>query len=288
VATTEQSFDIHSYIEVAWRRKWYIVIPLVLSVAIAFGVYKILPKIYKATTLILVQSQRVPEDYVRPAISDSVANRLSTISQEILSRTRLERVIEELNLYTDLRTNLQMEEIIESMRKAIEVKVQSSPQYERGQNSFSVSYEGNEPRTVMMVTNKLASLFIEENLRDREQQAGKTLEFITKELQDMENKLKNKEVDIRDFKGRSMGQLPQQWEANQRTLDRLQQQLQTTTEGIRTAEDRLILLRIKSNNSRNGVGWHHPLRLEERELRGWRGWVLSRALRTPSLCNITL
>jgi polysaccharide chain length determinant protein (PEP-CTERM system associated) len=243
MATQEQTLDIHTYIDIALRRKWYIIIPLVLSVAIAFGVYKTLPKIYSATTLILVQPQRVPTDYVRPTITDSVTSRLSTIGQEILSRTRLESVIQEFNLYADLRSKLPMEEIVETMRKAVEVKVLSGSQYDRGQNSFSVSYEGKEPRTVMMVTNKLASLFIEENLRGREQQAGRTSEFIVKELQDMEGKLKNKEIEIRDFKARNMGQLPQQWEANQRTLDRLQQQLQTTTEAIRAVEDKTILYR---------------------------------------------
>lgn len=238
----QQTFDIHTYIDIALRRKWYIIIPLVLSVAVAFGAYKRLPKIYSATTLILVQPQRVPTDYVRPTITDSVTSRLNTISQEILSRTRLETVIQEFNLYANLRSKVPLEEIVETMRRAVEVKVLSRPN-DRGQNSFSVSYEGEEPRTVMMVTNKLASLFIDENLKVREEQAGKTSEFIVKELRDVESKLKYKEIEIRDFKGRHMGQLPEQWEANQRTLDRLQQQLQTTNDAIRATEDKALLYR---------------------------------------------
>src|SRR5512139_3968895 len=152
---TEQPFDIRQYLEVVLRRKWYITIPLVCSLLISFGAYKYLPKVYRATTLILVQSQRVPESYVRPTITDSMASRLNTISQEILSRTRLEKVIQELNLYPDLVTKKPMEEIVESMRKSIEVKVQENPRNERQQNSFTISYEGKEPRTVMTVTNKL-------------------------------------------------------------------------------------------------------------------------------------
>jgi polysaccharide chain length determinant protein (PEP-CTERM system associated) len=133
-----------------------------------------------------------------------------------------------------------MEEIIEMMRRAVEVKVQPS----RGltQNTFTISYEGKEPRTVMMVTNKLASLFIEENLRVREFQAESTSEFLSKELQGMEGQLKKKEQEIRDFRERNMGQLPQQLDANLRILERLNQQLQTTNENIRAAEDRSILI----------------------------------------------
>ncbi len=238
----QKPFNIHDYLEMGLRRKWYIVIPLVLCVLVSFGVYKHLPKVYKATTLILVQPQRVPESYVRATITDSVAGRLSTIGQEILSRTRLEKVIQEFNLYSEVRNDVPMEGIVEMMRHAVEVKVQVSPQNERTQNSFSISFEGKDPKTVMMVTNKLASLFIEENLRVRESQAEGTAEFLSKELMEMEDRLKQKEYAMRNFKERSMGQLPQQLDANLRILERLQQQLQTTSENMRAAEDRSMLL----------------------------------------------
>ena len=237
----QKSFNIHEYLEIGLRRKWYIMLPLVLCVLVSFGVYKYLPKVYKATTLVLVQPQRVPESYVRAIITDSVAGRLNTISQEILSRTRLERVIQEFNLYPEGRNNASTEGIVEMMRHAIEVKVQANPS-DRAQNSFSISFEGKDPKTVMMVTNKLASLFIEENLKVRESQAEGTAEFLSKELTEMEERLREKEHAIRNFKERSMGQLPQQLDANLRILERLQQQLQTTSENMRSAEDRSMLL----------------------------------------------
>jgi len=240
-ATTEKPLDIRQYLEIGLRRKWYIIIPVVLSMVISYGVYKRLPKIYKATTLILVQSQRVPQDYVRSTITDSVAARLTTISQEILSRTRLEKVIQEFNLFSEFQNKKPMEEIVEIMRKAVEVKVQDA-RSERGQHSFTISYEGKEPSTVMVVTNKLASLFIEENLKVRESQAESTYEFLSKELLTMEDQLKKKEESVLKFKGRNMGQLPQQLDANLRILERLNQQLQTTSENLRAAEERGMLI----------------------------------------------
>ena len=122
----EKLLSIHDYLEIGLQRKWYIIVPLVFSVLVSFGVYKYLPKVYKATTLILVQPQSVPENYVRTTITESVVNRLNTISQEILSRTRLEKVIQEFNLYVELRNKAPMEEVVETMRKAIEVKVQEA------------------------------------------------------------------------------------------------------------------------------------------------------------------
>ena len=238
----DKHFDFQDYLEIGLRRKWYIIIPLVLCLPVSFGVYKYLPKVYKATTLVLVQPQRVPESYVRATITDSVAGRLNTIGQEILSRTRLEKVIQEFNLYSEVRNNVPMEKIVEMMTHAIEVKVQANPQNERTQNSFSISFEGRDPKTVMMVTNKLASLFIEENLKVRESQAEGTAEFLSKELAQMEERLKRQEHGVRNFKERSMGQLPQQLDANLRILERLQQQLQTTSENMRAAEDRSMVL----------------------------------------------
>ena len=235
---TPKPLSIHDYIDIGLRRKWYIVAPLIVSILVSFAVYKFLPKIYKATTLILVQPQRVPEAYVRPTITASVADRLNTISQEILSRTRLENVIQEFNLYADLRQTAPMEVIIEKMRKAIEVNVQSRPQSDRSQNTFSISFEGEEPRMVMTVTNKLASLFIEENLKVRELQAEGTSEFLGKELLASEEQLKKKDLDIRNFRERNMGLLPQQLDANLRILEGLREQLKRTGDGIRAAEDR--------------------------------------------------
>jgi polysaccharide chain length determinant protein (PEP-CTERM system associated) len=240
---TEKPLDIHAYIGMALRRKWYIIIPLVVCIVGSFGVYKYLPKIYRATTLILVQPQTVPQDYVRSTITDSVAGRLTTISQEILSRTRLEKVIDEFNLYADVRNTVPMERIVEMVRKDIQVTVENRPQSDRTQISFSVSYEGRDPRTVMMVTNTLASLFIEENLRVRESQAERTTDFLANELSSMEEKLKVKDTEIRNLKERYMGQLPQQLDANLRVLERLQEQLKTTSEGMRASEDRMMLLR---------------------------------------------
>jgi len=246
VESTPKPLGIHDYVQIGLRRKWYIILPLICAVAISFGVYKFLPKVYKTTTLILVQAQSVPESYVRPTVTATVMDRLNTISQEILSRTRLEKVIQEFNLYADLRKKAPMEVVVEKMAKAVEVNIakgiQTGSRGDRAQNAFTVSYEGEEPRNVMMVTNKLASLFIEENLKVRELQAEGTSNFLIKELSGIEEQLAKKEEEIRKFRQRNMGQLPQQLDANLRILERLQQQIKTTSDGIRSAEDRTIIL----------------------------------------------
>jgi len=236
----ENSINIRDILEIAYRRKWLIIIPLIAGVFIAYAVYGYLPKIYRATTLILVQPQRVPTDYVRPTITDTVAIRLSTISQEILSRTRLEKVIQEFHLFSGERSRVPMEEMVERMRKSISVDVPR--QRDQAQSFFSISYQGTDPTLVMLVTNKLASLFIEENLKSRESQAEGTSEFIDKELAEIEKQLNNKDQEIRNYKERHMGNLPQQLDANLRTLDRFHQQLWKIKESQKNNEDRIFLI----------------------------------------------
>jgi polysaccharide chain length determinant protein (PEP-CTERM system associated) len=237
----EQEKPIRFYVDMAVRRKWFIIFPLAISIVVSFAVYKNLPKIYRADTLILVQPHTIPESYVRPTITTPTADRLNTVSQEILSRSTLEKVIHTLNLFPDLRKKTSIDEVIEIMRKSIGVNLQSEGFRGRGQNTFSISYEGEEPQTVMDVVNQLASTFIEENIKAREQQAESTSIFLSKELSDIENQLIRKEAEIKNFRERNMGKLPQQLDANLRILERLQQQLPTIHTSIKAAEDRSLI-----------------------------------------------
>ena len=232
---TEKVLNFGNYMRIGLRRKWYIIIPFILCVIISFGIYKNLPKEYRASTVILVRAQKVPESYVRATIVEPATDRLNTISQEILSRTRLERIIKEFNLYPDMVDKLHMEEIVDMMKTKIEVKVQR-------QSAFSISFEGREPETVMKVTNKLALMFIEENLKLRESRVEGTSQFISRELQAVESSLKKKDEMFRRYKEKNLGQLPQQLEANLRLFDRLQEQYRTTSENLRAAEDRMVFL----------------------------------------------
>jgi len=227
--------NIQDYVEVALRRKWLIILPLVL-IFIGGIIYSYrLPSIYRASTLILVQQQRVPPAYIQATVTSLVGERLHTISQQIMSRTRLEKIINELNLYKDLRKSLFMEELIEKMRKDITLEV-------RGNSSFKLYYFGKDPELAASVCNKLASLFIEENLKVREQQAEGTTEFLDRELIRVKKQLEEQETILRKFKEKHIGALPEQLDANLRSLDRLQLQYQALTNSLENAKERKISL----------------------------------------------
>jgi len=232
------------YLDIALRRKWLIVLPFCLAVAVTILLCVKLPPIYRSETTILVEPQQVPENFVQSTVTGSVQDRLNTISQQILSRTRLEAVIREYGLYPELQQTAPMEEVVNTMRKDIEINVEERPN-RRGESSaaaFRLAYEGRDPETVQKVTNRLAMMYIEENLKVRETLARGTKEFLDKQLQDMEQELKKREEAIQEFRQTHMGELPEQMEANLRALDQLQLQRNALLEAYRTAEDRQILL----------------------------------------------
>ena len=239
----QKNLTVLDYLEIVLRRKWLILIPFLLSATVAVYLCATLPPIYRSTTTILVEPQQVPENYVQSTVTGSVQNRLATISEQILSRTMLESVIREFNLYPKLLQTHPMEEVVNVMRKDIEIKVTDRPsQTPSAPATFTLSYLGQDPETVQKVTSKLATLYIEENLRVRAGMARGTRDFLEKQLAEIEQTLKEREAALREFKERYMGELPEQLEANLRALDQLQNQRATLLTSLRTAEDRQVLL----------------------------------------------
>ncbi len=249
---TEKSFNIDDYTEIFLRRIWYIVIPFAVILAAAVLYALSLPKMYRATTLVLVTPQKVPENFVRPTVTSKIEDRLQSISQEIMSRTRLEQVISEFKLYEEQAKSLSREEIIESMRKNIEVELKGKEGF------FTISYVGRDPKMVTLVTNKLASLFIEENLKLREQQAQGTSDFLSVELNAMRTKLEEQEATITNFKRQHISELPEQREANLRIFEQLQLQSQKINDNMKAAQDRKVLIQKQISDMKMQIALGRP------------------------------
>jgi polysaccharide chain length determinant protein (PEP-CTERM system associated) len=233
---TEKSFNINDYAEIFLRRIWYFVIPFAVVFAAAMLYALSLPKMYSATTLILVTPQKVPVTLVRSTVTSKIVDRLQSISQEIMSRTRLEQVIAEFKLYSEEAKSLTREEIVELMRKNVKVELKGKEGF------FTISYTGKDPRIVTMVTNKLASLFIEENLKLREQQAQGTSDFLSLELNATRTKLEEQEAAITRFKKQFMAELPEQRDANLKILEQLQLQSLKISDNLKAAQDRKLII----------------------------------------------
>jgi len=222
-------------LQILKTRIWMLLVPFaIIAAATAVWVHR-QPDQYRSETVILVVPQRVPESYVRSTVTTRIEDRLQSLVQQILSRTRLERIVNDFDLYAKERQTGIMEDVIERMRHDIGVEVL------RG-DSFRISYVGDNPRMVMRVTERLASLFIEENLRDREVLADDTNQFLEAQLEDARRRLIEQEKKVETYRKTYAGQLPSQLDSNLQVLHGSETQLQSIAESMDRDRDRHLLL----------------------------------------------
>jgi len=235
------TMGLREYGELFRRRRWEIAFS-VLAILFAAIVYCVVtPELYKSSITILVIPQTLPQDYVRSTISAKVEEQMATIRQQVLSRTTLTKVMDELRLFERERKNLSAEEMFAMLRKRIEIEVVQGRSRERSE-AFTISFLHENPQSAMRAVARLASLFIDENLETREQQAVGTSEFLDSQLKSTKVKLEGMEREVKDYKIRHMGELPQQMEANLRMLTGLQDRLRSNESSTRTAEERKVFL----------------------------------------------
>ncbi|MFA5911509.1 MAG: GNVR domain-containing protein [Vicinamibacterales bacterium] len=220
---------------IAWRNKWLIVsfVSVLTTAAILLSLR--LPDLYRSQTLILVVPQRVPESYVRSTVTTRIEDRLRSIKQEILSRSRLERIINDFGLYTDQLATRPMEQIVEEMRANVDVQTVRD-------DAFEVSFVAQSPRTAMIVTDRLASMVIEENLRDRGVQADGTNQFLESQLDGARRRLVDHEQKLEAYRKRNAGELPSQLQGNLQVIESTQTQIQNLSESINRDRDRRLLV----------------------------------------------
>ncbi len=229
-----QNLTARDFVAVAVHRKWLILSVLVLSSAVAFAVAQVWPKSYRSSTTILVESQKVPETYVKGVVSGTVQERLSSVRQIAQSRQLLNQIAVEVGLVPNQGTDsLAVDAVVSEMKKNVEIEISKE------QSTLKLSFSHSNPATARDVTSKIASFVVEDNLRRREQLFEGATEFLQEELKMAKAELEVREKAISEFKSRYMGELPQQVEANLRSLDRLQSERTSTAETINALSSRL-------------------------------------------------
>ncbi len=165
-----KKYKPEDFLAIAWRHKWVIVVPFVLFAVGAVIYSQSLPNRYRSEAIVLIVPPQVSESVIRPAITETLQERLDLMKQQILSRARLERIIEEFNLYPRERQTLLMDQVVELMRREISVEPQKVGR-KQDPGHFAVRFESENPQTAMVVTERIASLFVRENLTGRGIQA---------------------------------------------------------------------------------------------------------------------
>jgi polysaccharide chain length determinant protein (PEP-CTERM system associated) len=241
----EYQISLAPYFDIIYRHRVSSVCALVAGLGITLSAVIMLPNVYRSTTLVMIQPQEVPSEYVSVPITSHIRDRLQALSQIALSRTRLEEIITRYQLYGSRRARGEpMDGIVQYMRRHIHIDIAEDRNDQRDSRgaSFSLSYEYFDPQTAQRVTAQLADLFIDEDLKQRAQQAAATTAFLDEQLAKSRAALEAKGRDIKVFKDRYQGSLPQDLEVNLKILGDLQSQLQSDNEALAGLQERRLQL----------------------------------------------
>jgi polysaccharide chain length determinant protein (PEP-CTERM system associated) len=221
------------------RRYWWILpISTVLLTLVAWVAANVLPKRYTSQTMVLIEQPTVSSKYVDPVVSDDLNHRLATMQEQILSRSRLQPIIEKLNLYPEDKNRVHMDDLVERLRSAIAIKpVEPMPGTGPHQlPGFYITATFETPQLAQQVCTEITSMFLEQNARQAQQQATRTTDFLGEQLAEAKAKLDTEDAKLADFKRQYGGSLPEESQANLSILTGMNSQLEANTQALSRAQ----------------------------------------------------
>lgn len=239
---------IDDYWAIVQRRFWWIALPLFLCWSLVWTMSWLLPNFYQSEALILVEQQKVPENYVASNVTTDLQDRLQSMTQQILSRTRLQTTIDRFRLYRTPHHKLGFGlfkppgDPVDQMRSDIVIDLVRSTEHGGELTAFKIKYSAESPSLAQQVNSELTSLFIQENLKAQQQQAENTTAFLQNQLEGARISLQDQEAKVRSFKAAHFGDLPTQMQSNVQILSGLQAELETTERDLQSAKQQKLYL----------------------------------------------
>jgi len=242
----EQQFrSMEEYWAIVVERRWLILLPLFLTWAAVWAVSWILPATYQSESLILIEEQKVPEKFVAPNVATGLPERLKSMTEQILSRTRLQAVIDRLHLYSrpsDLSGLLKSGDPVEQMRNDIKIELVETPGHPGQFMAFKMRYSAASPDLAQKVNSELTTLFVSENVKAQHELSEDTTAFLESQLADARVNMEAQEAKVSAFKAKHLGELPSQLESNVQILAGIQNQLQNTQHALDAAKEQKLYL----------------------------------------------
>jgi protein tyrosine kinase modulator len=233
------------------RRAWFLILPFFGAWFLLWCISWTLPSLYRSTTLILIEQPTVSQQYVISNVASDLDERLESIKQQILSRTLLLRIIDKLNLYPSERARMSPDDLVERMRKNIDIDLTRSAEHDQ-LTAFNISYSADNPYVAQQVTTELTNILISENLEVREQQSQSTTDFLQSQLDAARQNLAGQEQRVREFKDKHLGDLPGQLQSNIQILSGLQSQVQAEQDALGRAKQQNTYLESLLGQFRSG------------------------------------
>ena len=231
----QAGFDYQRYLNIVRRRHLYFLIPAFLGWLLVWGASWFLPVRYKSGTLILVEQPTMPKNYVLPNVNDDVQERLQSIKEQVLSRTRLLMIIDKFHLYQEKRRRMTPDDKVALMSRDIDIELIQDARSDEI-TAFKISYSAHEPHVAQEVASELTGLFISENQKVLQRESEDTTKFLETQLESARARLADQEAKVRTFESAHEGELPSQQASNLQILSGLQSQLQNEQDALNNAK----------------------------------------------------
>ena len=251
-----RELTMEDYAGILRRRFWLILVSAIALLGVGLGVSFIIPAQYVSQTLVIIEQQKVPTDYVTPVITEDLGARLASMKEQILSRSRIQPIIERFNLFAGGKNT--MDDRIEMTQKAIGVKPIPSGQASHGMPGFYITFKAPDARTAQQVCGEITSLFVSENLNAREQSAEGTTEFLKQQLSDSKRNLDEQDAKFAAFQQKYFGKLPEQEPSNANTLQALTTQLDAATQSLNRMQQNETFIEALISQQTHGLQSAEP------------------------------
>lgn len=246
----EQGQDITKIKEIIERRKWWLILPFVFIVIFSGLICLILPNIYKSTATILIQSQQIPSTLVPSTVTGYAQQRIQTITQEVMSRSRILNLVKKYDLLPDKREKLTTEGIVDRIRDRIILEPINAEINKETQSrpvllaiAFTLSYEDKDPKKAQLVTNEISSYYLEKNLESREKYALGTTKFLEEQLKEVKSEKDKLDTELAEYRKRHLEKLPEFTNLNMQKVEKLNSDISNINMQIRLLEEQKATLR---------------------------------------------
>src|SRR5271154_1403395 len=264
-----RALTLQDYTTILKRRWWIIAVPAVVLPFVGYALTFLVQPQYISQTLVLVEQQKVPESYVKAVVTEDLSGRLASMKEQILSRSRLQPIIERFNLFSNGK--MSMDDRIDLTRRNIGITpIQSEISRTNGLPGFFISFKANDARTAQLVCGEIQSLFVNENVSDRAASAAGTTDFLKGQLADAKAKLDEQDARLAKFQQTYVGKLPGAEASNINMLTTLNTQLDAATQAIARLEQNKSyaesLMSIQQQNQPTATGEHGAVGVQAQQL----------------------
>jgi polysaccharide chain length determinant protein (PEP-CTERM system associated) len=246
----EESIGIGAYLAILKRRKKQFFIPVVVILILSAILARVLPSVYRSEATILIEQQEIPSELVRTTVTSYAGERIKAIEQRVMTSGNLEKIIKKYGLYEEDREKTSMISLVSRMRSDISLEMVSAevvdPRSGRPTTAtiaFKLLFESSMAKMARNVTNELVSLYLNENLKQRERSAVETSDFLASEASKLNKMVKNFEKELAAFKEINYHNLPELQQLNLQMMERSDRELTETNQQIKNVEERIIYLK---------------------------------------------